>query len=79
MEQKNKVVSELSLNLVLNGRKIQINIACINKNAKNEIEALLLKPHLDIKEILKAYIQKSQECAELEDKIQNLLNKMEQI
>ncbi len=71
--------SELRLDLVLNGKKIQINIASINKNAKKEIEELLLKPHLDIKEILKAYIKKSQEYAELEDKVQNILDKLDQI
>lgn len=71
--------SELSLDLVLNGKKMQVNIASINKNAKKEIESLLLKPHLDIKEILKAYIKKTQEYAELEDKIENILNKLDQI
>lgn len=70
---------DLSLDLVLNGKKMQINAACINKNAKDEIESLLLNPNLDIKELLKAYIQKTQECAEMQDKIQILLNKLDQI
>lgn len=58
---------------------MQINIACVNKNAKSEIESLLLKPNLDIKDILKAYIKKAQECAELEDELQNLVDKLGQI
>ena len=69
--------SRLSLDLYLSGKKIQINIVCINERAKKEIEATLAKRDLDIKDILKAYIQKSQEYADLEDRLQNLIDKME--
>ena len=64
--------SRLSLDLYLSGKKIQIN-----ERAKKEIEATLAKRDLDIKDILKAYIQKSQEYADLEDRLQNLIDKME--
>lgn len=50
----------------------------MNANAKNEIEDLLLKPNLDIKDILKAYIQKTQEYNELEEEIKKLIYKLEQ-
>ncbi|RAX55255.1 hypothetical protein CCY99_00720 [Helicobacter sp. 16-1353] len=70
--------SRLSVDLYLGGKKIQVNIACMNISAKNEIESLLLKPNLDIKDILKAYIQKTQEYAELEEEIKNLVYKLEQ-
>ena len=69
--------SRLSLDLYLSGKKIQINIVCINERAKKEIETTLAKRDLDIKDILKAYIQKSQEYADLEDRLQNLIDKME--
>ena len=69
--------SRLSLDLYLSGKKIQINIVCINEKAKKEIETTLSKRDLDIKDILKAYIQKSQEYADLEDRLQNLIDKME--
>lgn len=69
--------SRLSLDLYLSGKKIQINIVCINEKAKKEIVATLSKRDLDIKDILKAYIQKSQEYADLEDRLQNLIDKME--
>ena len=69
--------SRLSLDLYLSGKKIQINIVCINERAKKEIETTLAKRDLDIKDILKAYIQKSQEYADLEDRMQNLIDKME--
>lgn len=69
--------SRLSIDLYLSGKKIQINIVCINERAKKEIESTLLKRDLDIKDILKAYIQKSQEYADLEDRLQNLIDKME--
>lgn len=62
---------------MLSGRRIQVNIASINKNAKKEIEALLNSQDVDVKDILKAYIQKCQEHAELEDKLQNIISKME--
>ena len=68
----------LRADLVLNGKKIQVSIECINKNAKNEVESLLSKSDLDIKDILKAYIKKTQEYAELEDRIKNLTNQLEQ-
>lgn len=64
--------ARLSLNLFLNGRKIQINIACISQCAKNEIESLLSKPNIDIKDILKAYIQKTQDYAELESRLESI-------
>lgn len=70
--------SRLSVDLYLGGKKIQVNIACMNANAKNEIEDLLLKPNLDIKDILKAYIQKTQEYNELEEEIKKLIYKLEQ-
>ncbi len=70
--------SRLNIDLYLGGKKIQVNIACININAKNEIELLLSKKNLDIKDILKAYIQKTQECAELEDNLADLIEKIEQ-
>lgn len=69
--------SKLNINLMLSGRRIQVNIASINKSAKKEIEALLNTQDLDVKDILKAYIQKCQEHAELEDKLQNIIIKME--
>ncbi len=70
--------SRLSIDLYLSGKKIQVNIVCINERAKKEIESTLLsKRDLDIKDILKAYIQKSQEYADLEDRLQNLIDKME--
>lgn len=69
--------SRLNIDLYLSGKKIQVNIVCINKKAKKEIEALLSKRDLDVKDVLKAYIQKSQEYAELEDKLQNLIDKLE--
>ena len=72
-----QVDSRLSLDLYLSGKKIQINIVCINERAKKEIETTLAKRDLDIKDILKAYIQKSQEYADLEDRLQNLIDKME--
>lgn len=68
--------SKLNIDLYLSGKKIQVNIVCINKKAKKEIETLLSKRDLDVKDILKAYIQKSQEYAELEDKLQNLIDKL---
>ena len=71
--------SELKADLMLNGKKIQISIECINKNAKIEVESLFSKPNLDIKDILKAYIKKTQEYAELEDRIEHLTNQLEQI
>lgn len=49
----------------------------MNASAKSEIEALLLKPNLDVKDILKAYIQKTQAYAELEEEIKNLTYKLE--
>lgn len=69
--------SKLNINLMLCGRRIQVNIASINKSAKQEIEALLNTQDLDIKDILKAYIQKCQEHAELEDRLQHIISKME--
>ncbi len=69
--------SRLSIDLYLSGKKIQVNIVCINERAKQEIESTLSKRDLDIKDILKAYIQKSQEYADLEDRLQNLIDKME--
>lgn len=69
--------SRLNIDLYLSGKKIQVNIVSINKKAKKEIESLLSKRDLDVKDILKAYIQKSQEYAELEDKLQNLIDKLE--
>lgn len=69
--------SRLNIDLYLSGKKIQVNIISINKKAKKEIESLLSKRDLDIKDILKAYIQKSQEYADLEDKLQNLIDKLE--
>ena len=69
--------SRLSLDLYLSGKKIQINIVCINERAKKEIETTLAKRDLDIKDILKAYIQKSQEYADLEDRLQGIIDKME--
>ncbi|RDU58023.1 hypothetical protein [Helicobacter sp. MIT 99-5507] len=69
----------LRADLILNGKRIQISIECINKNAKSEVEALFAKQNLDIKDILKAYIKKAQEYAELEDKLRNLTNQLEQI
>lgn len=65
------------MDLCLGGKKIQINIAYINPNAKKEVESLLSKHNLDIKDLLKAYIQKTQEYAELEKEISNLLAKLE--
>ena len=38
MEQKNKVDAALRLNVVLKGRKIQINIALDNNNDETVIE-----------------------------------------
>ena len=72
-----QVDSRLSLDLYLSGKKIQINIVCINERAKKEIETTLAKRDLDIKDILKAYIQKSQEYADLEDRLQGIIDKME--
>lgn len=69
--------SRLNIDLYLSGKKIQVNIVSINKKAKKEIESLLSKRDLDIKDILKAYIQKSQEYADLEDKLQHLIDKLE--
>lgn len=69
--------SRLNIDLYLSGKKIQVNIISINKKAKKEIESLLSKRDLDVKDILKAYIQKSQEYADLEDKLQNLIDKLE--
>ncbi len=69
--------SRLNIDLYLSGKKIQVNIVSINKKAKKEIESLLSKRDLDVKDILKAYIQKSQEYADLEDKLQNLIDKLE--
>lgn len=69
--------SRLSVDLYLGGKKIQVNIACMNAHAKVEIETLLSKPNLDVKDILKAYIKKTQECAELEDELKNLIYKLE--
>ncbi|MDE6885533.1 MAG: hypothetical protein K2P17_00605 [Helicobacteraceae bacterium] len=69
--------SRLNIDLYLYGRKVQVNIACINENAKNEVESLLSKRNLDVKDILKAYIQKAQDYAELEEKISNLANKLD--
>ncbi len=70
--------SRLKIDLYLAGKKMQVNIVCINEKAKREIESLLCARDLDIKDILKAYIQKSQEYAELEDKLQRLIDKIEQ-
>ena len=71
--------SELRADLILNGKKIQISIECINKNANSEVESLLSKQNLDTKDILKAYIKKTQEYAELEDRLKKLTNQLEQI
>ena len=71
--------SELRADLILNGKKIQISIECINNNAKSEVESLLSKQNLDTKDILKAYIKKTQEYAELEDRLKKLTNQLEQI
>lgn len=65
------------MSVYIASKKIQINIACINKNAKDEIENLLSQQNLDIKDILKAYIQKAQDYAELQGKIADLVLKME--
>ncbi|RDU65206.1 hypothetical protein [Helicobacter sp. MIT 14-3879] len=69
--------SRLSIDLYIAGRKMQVNIACINSKAKDEIQSLLSQKNLDIKDILKAYIQKTQEYSELEQKLSTLIKKIE--
>ncbi|MGX2983672.1 hypothetical protein [Helicobacter sp. 23-1045] len=69
--------SKLNINLLISGKKIQVNIASINKRAKSEIENVLSARDVDVKDILKAYIQKCQEYAEMEDRLQDLIGKME--
>ena len=61
----------------LSSRKIKIDINNINANAKEEIESFLSQKNLDIKDILRAYIQKSQDHAELEIKIEKLIDKLD--
>lgn len=69
--------SRVSVELYLGGKKIKINVACMNESAQMEIESFLTRPNLDIKDILKAYIQKAQDYAELQDKITDLVIKLE--
>lgn len=56
---------------------MQINISSINASAKEEVESFLSQRNLDLKDILKAYIQKSQDYAELEKSLENIVSKME--
>ena len=70
---------DLRADLILNGKRIQVSIEYMNKNAKNEVESLFSKQNLDVKDILKAYIKKAQEYAELEDRLRKLIIQLEQI
>lgn len=69
--------SRLSIELHLNGKKMQVNIACINNEARDEIAAFLSQRNLDVKDILKAYIQKTQEYAELKEELAKITHKIE--
>lgn len=68
---------DCSFEFYLSSRKIKIDVSNINPNAKEEIESFLLQKNLDVKDILRAYIQKSQDHAELEVKIEKLINKLD--
>lgn len=68
---------DCSFEFYLSSRKIKIDVSNINPNAKEEIESFLLQKNLDVKDILRAYIQKSQDHSELEIKIEKLINKLD--
>ena len=68
---------DCSFEFYLSSRKIKIDVSNINPNAKEEIESFLLQKNLDVKDILRAYIQKSQDYSELEIKIEKLINKLD--
>lgn len=69
--------SKLSIELNLCGKRMQVNITCINDEAKDEISSTLSRRNIDIKDIIKAYIKKTQEYAELKEKLANLTQKIE--
>lgn len=69
--------SKLNIEINICGKRMQINVACINNEAKNEISSTLSQRNIDIKDIIKAYILKTQEYAELKEKLENLTQKIE--
>lgn len=68
-----------SFEFYISGSRIKININSINPIAKEEVESFLSQKNLGIKDILRAYIQKSQDFAELEQKIEKLLYKLDKV
>lgn len=68
-----------NLEFFISGNKIRISINNINPIAKEEVESFLSQKNLDIKDVLRAYIQKSQDFAELELKLEKILHKLDQI
>ncbi len=65
------------LSIILMGRRYDISLLEAHSGVQEQC-AWLHNGNIDIKDLLKAYIEKCQEYAELESQIENLSNQLEE-
>lgn len=66
------------LSLSLLGKRYEISLEGVHPRTHKEFAWLSERSTLDVKELLRAYLEKCQECAEMQEALEKICDKLDQ-